>query len=133
MPARLLITVATLIYGFAPLQADLNTTHVFHPEWTSHARFHGVWLLSILSSIAILSLWLLWAGSRTILAGVLGLCAVGGFWVAAATRKMYGGAFADADGINVAFFGVDGNAATFTLVVILLLVGIILGARSDGG
>ncbi len=34
MTAKLLVTIATLIYGVAPMFADLNSTHVFHPEWT---------------------------------------------------------------------------------------------------
>jgi hypothetical protein len=131
MPSKLLITIGTLIYGIAPLYADLNITHVFHPEWTPHAKFHTVWLLSTNTSIAILSLWLLCARSQTILAGVLGLCVIGGFWIAAVTRSLYGGTFTDVHGIDTTVFGLDGNAFTFSLVLAILAVGIILKVRSD--
>jgi|GEM_PF-6823943 len=32
MTAKLLVTIATLIYGVAPMFADLNSTRIFHPE-----------------------------------------------------------------------------------------------------
>ena len=73
MISRILITVVTFLYGIAPLFADLNVTHVLHPEWTPHARFHMVWLLGTNTSIAVLALWLLWSQGQLVLSSVLGL------------------------------------------------------------
>ena len=58
--SRLLITIATLCYGIIPLLVDLTETHTFHPDWPPHARFHMVWLLGTNTSLAVLSLILMW-------------------------------------------------------------------------
>ena len=36
--ARILLTLATLGYGFVPVLADFNKTHATNPKWTPHAR-----------------------------------------------------------------------------------------------
>ena len=126
MASKLLITIGTLIYGIAPLIADLNSTHLFHPDWTPHSRLHMAWLLTSNGSIAVLSLWLLWRKGQVALAGVLGLCVVGGFWVAAATQSIYGGALSDMGGIESKILGLDGNTFGFGLVAILLITGLVL-------
>ncbi len=127
MAAKILITVATLFYGLAPLVADLNDTHVFHPGWTPHARLHMVWLLGTNSSIALLSLYLLWARSQVVLSAVLGVCVMLGFWIAVLSRQTYGGALNDVGGITTTILGIEANALAFSFVVILLIVGIVLG------
>ena len=127
MAARILITIATLFYGLAPLFADLNATHVFHPEWTPHARFHMVWLLGTNSWIAILSLYLLWARSQVVLSAVLGVCVMLGFWSAVLTRATYGGALNDVGGIATTILGVEANSLAFSFVLILLIAGLLLG------
>ena len=40
--ARILITLGTLLYGIAPLIADLNASHVLNPDWPPHSRLHMV-------------------------------------------------------------------------------------------
>ena len=127
MASKILITVATLLYGIAPLFADLNATHVMHPDWTPHSRVHMVWLLGTNSSIAIVALWLLWAKAQTVLAAVLGLTVMAGFWIAAATAPLYGGALFDTGGIERTIMGIEGNAFLFSIIVILLLAGIASG------
>ncbi len=44
--ASVLLIVSAIIYGVLPPIVDLTDTHVFHPSWTTHARFHMVWLLA---------------------------------------------------------------------------------------
>ena len=124
MASKILITVATLLYGIAPLFADLNATHVVHPDWTPHSRVHMVWLLGTNSSIAVLALWLIWAKAQTVLAAVLGLTVMAGFWIAVATAPFYGGALFDNDGIERTIMGIEGNVFLFSIIVILLLAGI---------
>ena len=126
MIARILITIATLVYGIAPLLADLNATHVFHPEWTPHARLHLVWMLGSNFCIAALAIWLLWFRAQPVLAAVLGLCVTGGFWIAIATRSLYGGALSDfGSDVGKSLF-MEGNALVFGAIVILLIAGIAL-------
>jgi len=130
--SRILITLATLLYGIAPLFADLNVTHVLNPEWTPHSRVHMVWLLGTGFSIAVLALWLLWARAQLVLSAVLGLCVMAGFWIAAATSPFYGGALSDVRGINTKILGVETNALVFGVITAMLVAGIAMrGSRDD--
>ena len=127
LTGRVLMTVATLLYGVLPPLVDLTETHVFHPGWTPHARMHMVWLLGTNSAIAVLALYCLWLyktnrafGVR--LAGILGLCVFGGFWLSAFTIHLYGGALTDQGGVP-SVMGMDVNILVFSLALLLLLVG----------
>jgi len=122
-----LMTVATLLYGVLPPFVDLTETHVFHLEWTPHSRLHMVWLLGTNSAIGVLALYFLWLhkanrafGVR--LAGILGLCVFGGFWISASTISLYGGALSDKGGVPP-IMGMDANILVFSLALLLLLVG----------
>ena len=127
MAGRILITLATLLYGIAPLFADLNATHVLNPEWPPHSRVHMVWLLGTNFCIAALALWLLWFRAQQLLAAVLGLCVMAGFWIAVATIPLYGGALSDARGIDTRILGIEANAFVFGIIVMLLGAGIAMG------
>ncbi len=127
--ARILVTIVSLVYGVLPLLADLSPTHVLHPDWPPHARFHTVWLLATNTSVAGCALWLLWRsrlalGLRVRLSGALGVCVLGGFCVAALTTRLYGGALSDPEGGVPTLFGLDVNllvfAPTLGLVVFAL-------------
>ncbi len=39
---KILMTVATIMYGFVPPFVDFNRTHATNPTWVGHARFHIV-------------------------------------------------------------------------------------------
>jgi len=130
---RVLMTLATLVYGVAPPFADFNETHVLHPQWTPHARLHMVWLIATNSALAVMALYFLWLhrGDRALgarLAGLLGLCALGGFWIAAATMPLYGGALKDVGGVPLVL-GLDGNLLAFSSALLLLLTGWALANR----
>ena len=77
MIAKLLIGIATLNYAIAPLFADLNSTHVFHAEWSARSRLPTVWLFRASSTITAVALWLTWQRGRELPAGIVGLCVVG--------------------------------------------------------
>jgi hypothetical protein len=132
---RVLMTVATLIYGVVPLFVDLTETHVFHPDWTPHSRMHMVWLLGTNTSLAAVALFFLWLykndrafGIR--MGGVLGLCVYGGFMLSAATISLYGGSLSDKGGVPP-IMGMDANIFGFSLGLLVLLVGWVLArARS---
>ncbi len=124
---RVLMTLATLFYGVLPPFVDLTETHVFHSEWTPHSRLHMVWLLGTNSAIALVALYFLWfhKASRAFgvrLAGILGLCVFGGFWLSASTISLYGGALSDKGGVPP-IIGMDANILVFSFALLLLLVG----------
>ena len=127
---KLLMTLAISVFTFIPPLVDLATdTHVFHPGWMPHARVHTVWLLGLTSSIGLVALYLLW--SRKIdtaftenLAGLLGACVYGSFFVSALTTTLYGGALSDhGGGIEQSMLGLDLNLFTFGVASIVLAAG----------
>ena len=126
MISRILITLATLLYGIAPLFADLNATHVLNPAWTPHSRVHMVWLLGTNSCIAAVALWLLWFRAQLVLSAILGFCVMAGFWIAVATSSLYGGALSDARGIDTKTLGMEGNVLVFGIITIMLAAGIVM-------
>lgn len=130
MIAKVLITLATLVYGFVPLVVDLSDTHVFHPDWTPHARLHMVWLLGTGASLALLSLYLLWVRNQLVLSAMLGLCVMAGFWLAVLSRGLYGGSLTEAGGVEMTTLGVEGNSFAFSVVLALLVAGLVLGRKN---
>jgi hypothetical protein len=135
LAGRILMTLGTLMYGAIPSFVDLTETHVFHPEWTPHSRMHMVWLLGTNTSIAVLALYFLWfhKASRAFgvrLAGILGLCVYGGFWLSVLTVSLYGGALSDKGGVPP-IMGMDTNVVVFLSAVLILLAGWFL-ARARG-
>ena len=124
---RILMTMATLMYGLIPPFVDLTETHVFHPEWPAHARMHMVWLLGTNSTLAAAALYFLWRYKENSsfgisLAGVLGLCVYGGFMLSAATTSLYGGALSDKGGVPP-ILGIDANIVGFSAGLLILLAG----------
>ena len=127
--SRVLITIATLVYGVIPLIVDLSETHVFHPHWPPHARFHMVWLLGTNSLLAVLAMYLMWQRGpehaiRIRLAGLIGLCVFGGFMVSTLTRKLYGGGMADTVSGVPPVMGIDANLLVFLPMLGLVMVGL---------
>jgi hypothetical protein len=127
---RVLMTLATLIYGVVPPIVDLGATHVLHPDWTPHARMHMVWLLSTMSLMSLLALYFLWRHADRsfgiLMGGLLGSCALGGFFVSAATAPLYGGSLSDKGGVpDIAGF-IDANLLGFGIAAALLLIGWLL-------
>ncbi len=127
---RVLMTLATLMYGLIPPFVDLTETHVFHQDWTPHSRMHMVWLLGTNSTLAVVALFFLWRyrensalGVR--LAGVLGLCVYGGFMLSASTTSLYGGSLSDKGGVPPVL-GIDAKILAFSLGLLVLLLGWLL-------
>lgn len=129
-----IMTVATLVYGLGPLIIDLTATHVFHPEWTPHARMHMVWLLGTNTLIALVALYFLWlykfVAFGVNLAGILGLCVYGSFMLSAFTSPLYGGSMGDEAGVPL-IMGLDANILGFSIALMLLLTGWFLAKKND--
>ena len=113
-----LLTLTAIVYAVIPPIVDSNATHILNPEWPAHARFHTVWQVSVNSMLGVLSLLLVWwpGANRTLRTKIgagLGCIALGGFYVAAMTRQLYGGAFSDPNGVPPVA-GMDANLLLFT-------------------
>lgn len=123
--ARLLITLGTLAYGVGPLVTDINKTHLFHPAWPGHARFHLVWSILSQLSVSLVALWLVWADGgnsveRCKLAALIGFCMTAGFWGALAVKNQFKGTLHDPKGIPPLFGRIDGNLIAILFIECLL-------------
>ena len=84
--AKILLTVAAIQYGFVPPIVDFSETHMFHPDWPPHARFHLVWLLAVGAALAAYVLFCIWNTSSRrpeVLrqASVIGCLVLGAFFL----------------------------------------------------
>jgi hypothetical protein len=91
--ARVLITLATIGYGYITVLADFNKTHATNPRWTPHARFHLVWQISSYVGIGTLALALIWvpgpyATGRLYLAAIFAAIIYGAFFVALFSMRL---------------------------------------------
>jgi hypothetical protein len=115
------------MYGVLPPIVDLTETHVFHPNWTGHARFHMVWLLFVNSTLAALVVLLAWwpgpqRDARMTFGAILGTVVLGGFMGAVATLGLYGGTLTDPGGVPPGPGGLDLNILVFSVALLLQLV-----------
>lgn len=60
---RLLISLAVIATAVIPMRSDWNDSHIFSPQWSPHARFHGVVSIGMPVLLAPVALWLLWRRS----------------------------------------------------------------------
>ena len=129
LAGKIIMSLATVIYGFVPALVDLNKTHATNPLWVGHARFHVVWQVMIQAGIGLLSLYSLWIASieprlAINLSLVCGLIVLVSFQINVFARKFYQGTLADPNGVPPMFGGkVDTNVFAFTLGLIILLAG----------
>ncbi len=123
---RILLTIPAIAYGLTPALVDLGEGHIFNELWSPHARFHGVWLLSTLAAMGAWVLILCWHKSgrpvdRLRTASVLGLIALGTFFVATFAMGAYGGSLSDEVG-EALIFGVNGNLVVFSIALVIQAV-----------
>ncbi len=132
---QLLMSVALLILALMPSIFDFNLSHVLHPDWPGHARFHLVWSIGVLFFNAVLGLYFIWFyrsdqrfGARV--AGILGLGPLAAFFTSAATMRHYGGTLHDAGGVP-RWIGLDPNLIGFAATAVVLCVGLRLALKRD--
>jgi hypothetical protein len=112
--ARISLSFLCAVQGLATLAIDFNQTHATNPAWTSHARFHVVWQSVSVALLSVLELVLIWLHGPYQKDGfylALLLTAVSplGFMIAFVSRRIFGGALSDPNGIpplRLTLFGV---------------------------
>lgn len=133
---RCVTTLSLMMLGFAPVIADVSESHILNHHWPGHARFHGVWLLAIGVSLAVIAIYMTWRrGSRPfrqlLLATVPGWIIALSFFFAAATMGLYQGTLKD-DPTLPDVLGINGNLLLFSLASVLLLIATVTAARKSG-
>lgn len=124
--SKYLTSIALICAGLGPLLIDVGITHLLNPDWDAHARVHEVWRLSSHSFIAFLGLYLIWIMQKELLAALLSLCLLLGFWVSVFLMPFYDG-LAVGQGVDeLEPFGVPLNIISFAVVSIIQIAGLIL-------
>ena len=119
-------SIALICAGLGPLLIDVGITHLQNPDWDAHARVHEVWRLSTNTFIAFLGLYLIWIMQKELLAAILSLCLLLGFWVSVLLMPFYDG-LAIRQGVNeLEPFGIPLNIISFAAVSIIQIAGLIL-------
>ena len=119
-------SIALICAALGPLSIDVGITHLLNPDWDAHARVHEVWRLSTSSFIAFIGLYLIWIMQKELLAALLSLCLLLGFWVSVFLMPFYDG-LAVGQGVDeLAPFGVPINIISFAVVSIIQIVGLII-------
>ena len=129
--SKILITIPTIWYGTMPVIADLSDSHLLNPTWMPHAKFHLAWLLSTNSLLALFSLYLIWVKDKSIYAGLIGIFVMAGFWIAALSRNLYGGLFADPNLDVSNIMGLHPNVFAFIFVSLFLVAGTYLQSKAS--
>lgn len=129
MKTKLLITFGILIYSVGVPILEINSTHVFNPDWTPHVRIHEVWQLLTNSGIGLYCLWLVWQKQKIILPSILGLLITGGFLLAFVLKDLYGGSMKYLDGSEKVLFGINIGILGFGIVFLIFLYTLSAGSR----
>jgi len=129
MTQKILVTFCILLYVVGVPYLEINSTHVFNPDWTPHARIHEVWQLTTNACIGMLCLWFIWVKDRLIYSALLSLFITGGFLFAFAIKGLYGGSMIYLDGSEKTLLGFNIGLIGFGLAVALLLISIFLELR----
>ena len=124
-------SIALICAGLGPLLIDVGITHLQNPDWDAHARVHEVWRLSTNTFIAFLGLYLIWIMQKELLAAILSLCLLLGFWVSVLLMPFYDG-LVIGQGVNeLEPFGIPLNIISFAVVSIIQIAGLILMKRNN--
>ncbi len=121
MIKKLLITFGILIYAVGVPILEINSTHVFNPEWTPHVRIHEVWQLLTNSGIGLFCLWLVWQKQKIFVPSILGLLITGSFLLAFISKNLYGGSMKYLDGSEKTLFGINIGLLGFGIVFLIFL------------
>lgn len=128
MFSKLLVSFCVLLYTLGLPFLEINSSHVFNPDWTPHVRIHEVWQLITNSSIGILCLWYIWIKNQITVSAVLSLLITGGFLSAFMLKGFYGGSMQYLDGSEKTLLGINIGIVGFGFAFIVLL-GVILHSK----
>jgi hypothetical protein len=128
---KIAITFSVLLFAVAVPMLEINTTHVFNPDWTPHVRIHEVWQLITNTSIGFLCLWLVWVKKETKISALLSLLVTGGFLLAFTIRDLYGGSMKYLDGSEKTILGMNIGVVGFGISVIFLILAWIWDSKTQ--
>jgi hypothetical protein len=136
--AKLVLTLATLMYSLGTIVADFNKTHATNPQWTPHARFHVVWQVLGYAGLAVVGIVLIWIPGpgeveRLYIVCLIGFVVLASFYATWIAMPMYGGTNFDQNGyppkpvtIGGKTIMLDANFTAVTINSVLLALAFVL-------
>jgi len=119
MVLKVLITLGILVYGLLVPILEINSSHVFNPNWPAHALLHEVWQLITNSMLALYCLWLTWVKNDLFLPCLIGMLVTGGLLLAFLVKDIYGGSMVHPDGSEITLMGLNAGVMVFALFFVL--------------
>lgn len=58
---RLILSFVAVFTAVTPYLADWNSTHIFNPRWTPHAKFHNAQTMAFAVLLGLLALGYIWS------------------------------------------------------------------------
>lgn len=120
------VLITFLVFGLLIPIFEINQTHLFNPEWPSHARLHEAWQLMTNAAISALALYLIWTGKAPKVAIILSLIIGLSFLTAFALGGTYGGSMLDTEGAQKAVGGINLAILIALPVTTMLLFSLVL-------
>lgn len=124
--AAVVVTLSASVSGIIIPILELNETHLFNPDWPSHARLHEAWQLMTNSALSVLAVFLFWSGRAPRLAILLSLIISVPFLLAFAAGSTYGGSMLHSDGTQLAVWGINLGVLIALILSSLLLLSLAL-------
>lgn len=93
---------------------EVSSTHVFNPDWPSHARLHEVWQLVTNAFLSVMAIRLVRSDRTATIGGLMALSINLGFLTALAAAEHYGGGMTHSDGSELLVAGF--NPATSVIL-----------------
>jgi hypothetical protein len=128
--AKILVTLGIVFYAVVIPILEVNGTHVFNPEWPSHARLHEVWQLATNTSMGIFALWLIWFRDEIWLPALFTFFIFGGFLFSYFTGQLYGGSMVLSDGSEKTLLGMNLGMFAGALAIAFAAVALDLDRRA---
>ena len=101
---------------------EVSPTHIFNPEWPSHARLHVAWQLMTNAALSILALGCVWSARSPQIGIGIALIPIVSFLMAFTLRSVYGGSLFHTDGTQIAVGGINVAVLIMIPLTALLLV-----------
>lgn len=101
---------------------EVSPTHIFNPEWPSHARLHVAWQLMTNAALSILALGCVWSSRFPRMGVCIALIPIVSFLMAFTLRSFYGGSLFHTDGTQIEIGGINVAVLIMIPLTALLLV-----------
>ena len=118
--AKLSVGLSAAIFAVLIPAMEINSTHLFNPEWPEHARLHEAWQLLTNAGVSLLAVACVWTQRAARLGVSLALIICAAFLTAWVLGATYGGSMLHTDGTQMAVAGLN-----VAVIVVFIVTGLL--------